>query len=250
MTPLAARAKGALRAARDRVVGKKTRSVMDELIVRNAERFTVFGAASEFVRFEKVEGDVVELGVFTGISLALLAKAHAFNAVPELPRAVVGFDSFRGLPPDSDGHARWSEGDCATNQAWHPLLPEGAPVTPEATLDLFRACRLPAPRLEVGDFGETVRAAVGRAIAKVAILHVDCDLYEPARTALFALEPALQDGAVVLFDDWFHYRADPNKGEARAFREFLEAFPRWEAIPYRTYATFCNSFILHRRSAA
>jgi len=64
---------------------------------------------------------------------------------------------------------------------------------------------------------------------------------------LFGIEPALQDGAMVLFDDWFHYKGDPNKGEARALREFLSAHPRWEAVQYRSYGVFCNAFILRRR---
>ena len=41
---------------------------------------------------------------------------------------------------------------------------------------------------------------------------------------------------------------NPNQGEARAFREFLDEHPSWQAIPYQTYSVFCNSFILHRRT--
>ena len=52
---------------------------------------------------------------------------------------------------------------------------------------------------------------------------------------------------MLLFDDWFHYRGHPGKGEARAFSEFLAAHPEWGAAQYQPYATFCNSFILHRR---
>ena len=64
---------------------------------------------------------------------------------------------------------------------------------------------------------------------------------------LDALEPVLQDGSILLFDDWFHYRGHPGKGEARAFSEFLSAHPAWGAVQYQAYSTFCNSFILHRR---
>ena len=61
------------------------------------------------------------------------------------------------------------------------------------------------------------------------------------------LNRKLQDGAVLLFDDWFHYRGSPEKGEARAFDEFLRAHPEWRSVHYRSYATFCNAFILSRR---
>jgi hypothetical protein len=43
------------------------------------------------------------------------------------------------------------------------------------------------------------------------------------------------------------YRGHPGKGEARAFDEFLVEHPEWGAVQYQPYATFCNSFILHRR---
>ena len=57
----------------------------------------------------------------------------------------------------------------------------------------------------------------------------------------------LSDGTMVCFDDWFMYKGNPNQGEQRAFREFLEAHPHWQAIPYQPYSVFCNSFILSRR---
>jgi O-methyltransferase len=227
--------------------GKKQRNTLQQVIDANQERFAVFSAACEFIRFEAVEGDIFEFGVYTGMSLAMLQTAHQGNAVPELPRRIVGFDSFQGLAEDVDRHPNWQAGDCALNHSWHPLTPVGAPVTPQVTRDLFAACKLPAPELIVGVYDDTLPDVVGKRFTQVALVHIDCDLYEAARTVLFTIESCLQDGTVLLFDDWFHYKADPNKGEARAFREFLEAFPHWQAVPYRAYATFCNSFILHRR---
>ncbi len=239
--------RGVLRSTRDRLVGRRRRTVLEEIIARNGERFAQFGAANEYIRFEAIPGDILEFGVFTGLSLALLAKCHSFNETPDLPRRLVGFDSFEGLGRDPDGHSQWAEGDCAVNHGWHPLLPIGARVTPDTTLRLFEACHLPPPEIEVGDFSTVLESTIPSKYTSAALVHIDCDLYPAARAALFGVEPILQDGAMLLFDDWFHYKGDPNRGEARAFREFLEAFPHWEAIHYRGYATFCNSFLLHRR---
>ena len=85
---------------------------------------------------------------------------------------------------------------------------------------------------------------------RAALVHIDSDLYPSAREVLFGIEPILQDGTMLCFDDWFMYRGDPGKGEARAFREFLAERPRWQAIPYQTYSVFCRSFLLHLRSEA
>jgi len=130
--------------------------------------------------------------------------------------------------------------------SWHPHLAIGEPVGAEVTLRLFEACGLAAPELETGPFEETLPATLGSKYDTAAVVHIDCDLYESTKTVLDALTPTLQDGTVVLFDDWFHYRGNPNKGEARAFHEFLENHDEWRAQPYQTYGTFCNSFVLYR----
>jgi len=234
----------ALRRAR-RAAGYETRDLITQVAVRDP-RWTTFCRAVEYIDYEAVSGDIVEFGVFTGISLALLAKAHSFDT-KGMHRRVGGFDSFRGLPGSNEPHARWRPGDCSSNHSWHPLLRVGDPVTPDVTRQLFELSGLDAPMLHVGPFSETLPAAFPAAHPKVALAHFDCDLYESTRDALAAIAPVLQDGAMLLFDDWFHYRGHPGKGEARAFSEFLAAHHQWGAVQYQPYATFCNSFILHRR---
>jgi hypothetical protein len=184
--------------------------------------------------------------VYTGISLALLAQGQAFDP-KGMTRRFVGFDSFEGLPPSSDAHARWQPRDCAVNHSWHPLIEIGAAVTPAVTLDLFAACGLEAPALHAGPFAETIGRVVPSAYPAIALAHFDCDLYESTRDALALTAPAFQDGAMLMFDDWFHYRGNPHRGQARAFAEFLDQHTQWVSVPYRSYATFCQAFILSCR---
>ena len=120
-------------------------------------------------------------------------------------------------------------------------------MTPDVTRRLFELCGLDAPLLHVGPFNETLPAAFPAVHRQIAVVHFDCDLYESTRDALAAIAPVLQDGAMLLFDDWFHYRGHPRKGEARAFSEFRAAHPEWDAVQYQPYSTFCNSFIVYRR---
>ena len=61
-----------------RAAGYETRDVINPLAGRDP-RWTTFCRAVEYVDYEAVPGDIVEFGVFTGISLALLAKAHSFD---------------------------------------------------------------------------------------------------------------------------------------------------------------------------
>jgi hypothetical protein len=227
------------------IAGARQLPAIDRL-ARADPRWETFVDVMEYINYEAVPGDIVEFGVFTGISLALLAKSYSFDA-KGMHRRVAGFDSFEGLPGSAEPHARWKPGDCSCSHGWHPLLSQGDPATPAVTFDLFAACGLPAPILHVGRFDETLPRAIPAEHPQIALAHFDCDLYESTHVALEASAAALQDGTVLLFDDWFHYKGHPAKGEARAFGEFLEAHPEWGAVHYRSYATFCNAFILHRR---
>jgi len=239
------RLRSVLRAGADLILGPSDENVLGQ-IARRDVRASTFFRVMEFVNYERVEGDILEFGVFGGLTLALLAEGHRCDP-KGMTRRVVGFDSFQGLPGSDESHARWREGDCATTQAWHPHLAIGEPVSAEATIRLFEACGLPAPELERGAFEDTLAGTLGSKYDAAAVVHIDCDLYESTKTVLEALTPTLQDGTVVLFDDWFHYRGNPNKGEARAFGEFLEIHHEWRAQPYQTYGTFCNSFVLYRQ---
>jgi hypothetical protein len=122
----------------------------------------------------------------------------------------------------------------------------GDPVTKEVTLDLFRRSGRDAPELEVGFFQDTIPRTVPAKYKSAAIVHIDCDLYESTKMVLEGLAPILQEGTVLLFDEWFSYKGNPAKGEARAFFEFLETRPEWRAQAYQPYGPYSNSFILYR----
>lgn len=218
-------------------------------------RCAFFVNAMQFLNWERVEGDIIEFGVSVGKSLGLLAQLYRENMQlwgytdPACTqRRVVGFDSFEGLPPDDVAHPRWGKGSFATNYLQgHPTLALGEPITPMSIQMLFAICELPAPHLEAGWFSQTLASTIPHKYEKVALLHIDSDLYQSAKEVLVGVEPILQDGTMVCFDDWFMYKGNPQQGEQRAFREFLEEHPHWQAIPYQPYSVFCNSFILHRK---
>jgi hypothetical protein len=238
-------ARSLLRSAARSILGPRPVPLIDQLARKDA-RWSTFVDAMEYVNYEQVPGDVVECGVFGGISLALLTRAAAFDA-KGMSRRIVGIDSFAGLPLSAEPHARWREGDCATMHAPHPVVSVGEPVSSHVTRRLFTRCELPQPILHEGQFADVLPRIVSDELLAVSVLHVDCDLYESTRDVFAGLAPVLQDGTLVLFDDWFHYRGDPRKGEARAFHEFLVSHGEWQAVQWRTYGTFCNAFILVRR---
>jgi hypothetical protein len=78
-----------------------------------------------------------------------------------------------------------------------------------------------------------------------AIVHVDCDLYKSTKTVLDFITPVLQDGTIIIFDDWFHYRGHPHRGEQKAFGEWREQHPEWLVGEFMT-SHDNKAFIMNR----
>jgi hypothetical protein len=149
-------------------------------------------------------GGVVEFGVAHGDGLAALADAVERSGTL---RTVVGYDSFEGLPEPSREH----DLDC-----WHAGDYQASVSDVRAAVE---AERRPWLQLVPGWFSTTLAPGAEPIPARVALAHVDCDLYESARSCLLFLEDRLVDGAFLCFDDWT-FRT--HLGETKAFVEFVD----------------------------
>jgi hypothetical protein len=228
------------------------KTIMDtiEELINFDIRHTMFRNAMRFVDYELLPGDVFEFGVYTGRSLALLAHYHYLNKKGihrvGFSRRIVGIDSFEGLP-GSDEHPRWKQGMFRVNHSFHPTCQQGERVSPQVTLELFARYGLPAPIVEVGEFSQILSEIVGTKYRTAAVVHIDCDLYESTRAVLLGIQPILQEGTILLFDDWFNFLGSRRRGEQKAFFEVMESQQTWTYTQYQPYATFGNSFIVSRR---
>ena len=73
---------------------------------------------------------------------------------------------------------------------------------------------------------------------RVAVALIDCDLYESTAVVLRFIEDLIADGTILLFDDWNCFDGDDERGERKAFTEFLGRNPRLSAqaaFPYGLY---------------
>ena len=225
-------------------------SKMIHELVDSDVRTTMFKTAIRFVDYELVPGDIMEFGTYTGRSLALLAHAAAEfrKSIHKTPfeRRVVGFDSFKGLAENE--HPRWPKGVFKINHSYHPTINKGERVTAQSVIDFFRACELDAPCIEEGFYGQTLPEVIGSKYTQAAVVHIDCDLFDPTTVVLDALHSIFQDGTVLLFDDWYNFKGHPTKGEQGAFRAYIDRQDRWNFIEYQKYATFGNSFVVSSKS--
>lgn len=213
-------------------------------------RHSMFRTATRFVDYEMIHGDIIEFGVYTGRSLALLSHFHESNKRSihklDFTRRIVGFDSFDGLP-DSDGHPRWKPHMFSVNHSFHPFCGQGEKVTPDVVHALFEGFDLPRPTIEAGEFSSVLPQVIGTKYLQAAVVHIDCDIYQSTRTVFQGIHPILQEGTILLFDDWFHFKGRKDKGEQKAFFEYADAQEQWKFLEYQAYATFGKSFIVTSR---
>jgi tetratricopeptide (TPR) repeat protein len=204
----------------------------------------------EFVAYGGMPGDVLEFGVLGGWTARIFAET--MRDLQFLGKLHL-FDSFEGLPPEKHERDRasydvqrgvWSE-DMRLPARWEELGPLHLHVADSLSTVLSRG-RIHVHR---GFFADTL---AGRLDAKAAIVHLDCDLYESTIQVLLALhrEDVLQDGTVLMFDDWNCNRANPAFGQRRALAEFLAGNESMYSVsPFFSYGFNCAAFILHRSTA-
>ncbi len=227
-----------------------------------ADPNALISRAADFCIGGSMDGDYLEFGVFNGRSFAAAydAFSRAYRQVIERYGFLMsedvkgwinerwsamrfwGFDSFEGLPSvkgvDTGGPFKQGDYACSLESVESNLRRSG--------VDLDRV------RLVKGWYDEVLDdAALARFEGrKASVIHVDCDLYESAKTVLDFCTPLIMDGTVVIFDDWFQFRGHPDKGEQRAFREWLISNPHLSATEYHKEGVWRNSFILNERAAA
>lgn len=188
-------------------------------IEHSLEKIRGLKKAFHFVNYEGVPGDYVEFGMFEGASFISALHAHLGSRGPiPTERRFWGFDSFEGLRFDDEPQR-------------HHQLGQGAFQTDRERVEQ-RIRRAFGGRAEwhiVQGFLEDTLAANGGieklGIEQVAVAMFDLDLEEPTRIALREIRPALQEGSVLVFDEPFFFKGNPQRGEAGALKEFRAQNP-------------------------
>ena len=147
-----------------------------------------------------LQGDGDQLTITRRYEFTGYAEVMAFaNAVAQLtgkPRNIYGFDSFAGFPQSkevdrkADGSFQTERGDYAS--------------PPELVLKVLEEGRVSSAfvaehvRLVRGFFENTLPSYTG----SIALLHLDCDLYESYRTCLNLLYDRVSPGGLIMFDEY------------------------------------------------
>lgn len=200
-------------------------------------RLSMTELAVQFIKVNKIQGSYLEFGVFKGSTFANFYYLFRRN---NLPISMFAFDGFQGLPQPNGvdatpGHEQFGEGEfsCSQEEFIEELSSRGIPKDAYSIIP--------------GLFQESLTPDLYRKLdlTKAAIVYVDCDLYESTNPVLDFVLPILQDGTLLIFDDYFCFKGNPGFGERRAFQEFLERNPNIEVTDYAKFSSVGQAFIVH-----
>ncbi len=159
---------------------------------------------------KSIEGDIVECGVSIGHGALLFTLLSEYLGVL---RDYYGFDSFEGFPDPSEKDERT------------PITGQGFWASPpEVFWKVLRDGRLPESIIQErihlikGWFQETLPTYPGN----IALLHLDCDLYESYKIALETLYDKVVPGGIIMFDE---YRDQRWPGATKAIDAFFADKP-------------------------
>jgi hypothetical protein len=189
-------------------------------INRQSEKALFFRRTFDFVKDNRVWGDYFEFGCHRCRTFRMALTEARLHNMDDMK--FWAFDSFEGLPdPTSDtGVEIWKRGALTTSEA--------------EFVRLVRQHGIYSDRVQTikGFYSQSLTHQLRRRFLdeenRIALVNVDCDLYESAVPVFDFIEPLMQEGTVIYLDDVFAgYRGSPKKGVARAFLEYQQK-SRWK----------------------
>jgi len=196
-----------------------------------------FRRCVEFVSMSRIPGDFMEFGTLRGYTARWLEY--------DVGGRLWLFDSFEGLPEITAESDRQSY-EVSVNRVWFKGQMQVEPAV-EQRIQRALSLIVPPDRLHIvkGYFEETLPENLP--VGKVALVHLDCDLYASAKFVLETLigRRLLQDGSLLLFDDYNSNRASPRMGERLAIVEAFEDQAGYSYSPWFSYGWHGQVFFVH-----
>lgn len=187
----------------------------------SVERMYALYKAVEYIVKNKIEGDIVECGVWRGGSSMLVAKTLQFFG--DTSRNLYLYDTYEGMsaPTEADKDAMGNSADALMkaeagdkeNSVW--CLADLADVQRN-----MKSTNYPTDKIHFikGKVEDTIPQQMPS--NQLAILRLDTDWYESTRHELVHLFPVLRSAGVLIIDDYGHWQ-----GAKKAVDEYFAQSP-------------------------
>jgi O-methyltransferase len=209
-------------------------------VIHNLEKARVLKKLFWHLNVDGVSGVYLEFGVAHGHSMrsAQIAEATSYSeklGIKRVSRNLYGFDTFEKFigDPVLDNHPTWN-GDLFN-------------VSVEKVRRRFRhAKNVKFSKLDVNTLVSNTALDYGNfeIYEKASIILFDMDLYGPTRSALEWSAGLLQQGTFLIFDEYFAFAGNQQKGEARALKEFLDKHSEFSVREFDNYGAGGKIFIV------
>ena len=149
-----------------------------------------------YQRITGLPGDVLELGVFKGLSLIRFAQFRALLET-EASRSIIGFDAFGDFPVEG-----------LSDPSDHKFIEKfeteaGKGLSKAEMAAILEAKRIGNVDLVEGNVFQTLPDYLARnPQLRISLLHLDMDVGEPTRFALEQLFERVVPGGLVVIDDY------------------------------------------------
>jgi len=176
------------------------RTVRPYSLLSNLNLFFLQELAQRLDR-EEIAGNFVECGVYRGGSAGILG----YEAIrSKFQRKLWLYDSFAGMPEameKDDDYSKTLKGTCLGSE--------------NQTRRILRRLNVPETQYTIiaGLFEDTLPQAEK---TKIALLHIDCDFYNPVKLSLEIFYESVESGGYVVLNDYGHFQ-----GSRLATDEFI-----------------------------
>ena len=200
------------------VIASSFISYVNPAVIHNLEKYYAINKAFYLSSIEDIEGDYIEFGVFEGSSFSHAMRCYLskkeYMPLEKNNVKFFGFDSFEGFGKLSLDEKHPFYVDEQFHTSYDFVKKKIERISKRNLLEAF---------LIKGFLKDTlIEGPLKYKIQKARIIFIDLDLYEPSFNALSFCKDIIQEGTILILDDFFSYRGSLNKGVARAFREFKE----------------------------
>jgi hypothetical protein len=187
-------------------------SKLNPAIIHNIEKYVALKKAHYLSIIEDIDGDYLEFGVFNGSSFSHSIRCNkSLNYLnPSKKVNFYGFDSFEGFGEldENDKHSFYTDHNFEVE--YNSVLKRVKKAAGDINFKLIK-----------GYFSESLsKSADFYGIEKARIIFLDSDTYSSSKEALDFCKDIVQEGTILILDDYHSYLGSEEKGVKKAFNEF------------------------------
>ncbi len=173
----------------------------------------------EYIKKNKIKGDIIETGTFHGGGLILIN--NVLKAI-KLKKNIWGYDTFKGIPNINLKHdAILGDKKINLNKKKIKNYDLIYPSLKNVRFNLKKNGFKKLPNLIVGDTRKTLKKKINLP-KKISLIRLDTDFYESTLNELKILFPLLSKKGILIIDDYGHH-----KGSKKAVDDYFKNKNVW-----------------------